>query len=93
MTDRDIEAVYEAIATQIDRVGPANAELYLAKLALLLANEIGNHQRALKCVTDAAASLTEDITSSLSTDVPADAAGHHRDQTVPSQISMRDRKG
>jgi hypothetical protein len=81
MTDRDIEAVYEAIATQIDKVGPANTELYLAKLALLLANEIADQRRALKCVTVASALLTEDTASSPGARGPADAGGHHRDQT------------
>ncbi|WP_174148882.1 DUF2783 domain-containing protein [Leisingera sp. ANG59] len=80
MTDRDIEAVYEAIATQIDKVGPANAELYLAKLALLLANEIGDHRRALKCVTDASASLTEDTAPGT-----ADAGSHHRNPSTAGE--------
>lgn len=82
MTDRDIETVYEAIATQIDKVGPANTELYLAKLALLLANEIGNHQLALKCVTNASASLIEDTASGPGVRGPAGAGRHHRDQAT-----------
>jgi hypothetical protein len=81
MTKKDIEAVYEVIATQIDKVGPANAELYLAKLALLLANEIGDQRRALKCVADASALLTEDTASSPGARSPAGAGRHHRDQT------------
>jgi hypothetical protein len=85
MTDRDIEAVYEAIATQIDKVGPANAELYLAKLALLLANEIGDQRRALNFVTEASALLTEATASSPDARGPAGAGRHHRDQTASGE--------
>ena len=37
MTHSDLESVYEALAGQLDVVGEEKANLYLAKLALLLA--------------------------------------------------------
>lgn len=37
----ELEQVYDALAEGIDRATPAKAELFLAKLALLLANELG----------------------------------------------------
>lgn len=40
-----LEGVYEALATAIDQVGAAHTELFLVKLALLCANEIGNEGR------------------------------------------------
>lgn len=57
MGNDGIEAIYEAIATKIDEVGKEQVELYLAKLALLLAKAVGNPQTAIRCVSDAAASL------------------------------------
>ncbi|MEI9430192.1 hypothetical protein [Mesorhizobium sp. Cs1299R1N3] len=57
MTQRELEAVYEAIATEIDRVGAGKSELYLAKLALLLARAIDDRQRVLGCISEASASL------------------------------------
>lgn len=38
----ELEQVYDALASGIDRATPAKAELFLAKLALLLANELGS---------------------------------------------------
>ncbi|WP_457324443.1 DUF2783 domain-containing protein [Roseateles sp. P5_E11] len=37
-----LEAVYDALATAIDQVGPDKTELFLVKLALLNANALGN---------------------------------------------------
>lgn len=42
MTETQIEAVYEALAAAIDRAGPANEALFLAKLALLLGQRVGD---------------------------------------------------
>lgn len=58
MTGDDIEAIYDAIATKIDQVGNELTELYLAKLALLLAEATGDRKTAMKCISDAAAALT-----------------------------------
>lgn len=52
-----LEDIYEALATTIDAVGPAQSEVYLAKVALALAHELKNPVRALQIVTDCAADL------------------------------------
>ncbi len=57
MTDNDIETIYEAIAREIDTVGEDKSELFLAKLALLLAREVDDRDRVLACVSGASASL------------------------------------
>ena len=36
------ERLYDALAEAIDRAGPAQESLYLTKLALLLANRLGD---------------------------------------------------
>lgn len=38
----ELEKVYDTLAEGIDRATPAKSEIFLAKLALLLANEIGD---------------------------------------------------
>lgn len=38
----DLETVYDTLATAIDQAGPAKAELFLVKLALLNANALAN---------------------------------------------------
>lgn len=38
----ELEKVYDALAEGIDQATPAKSELFLTKLALLLANEIGD---------------------------------------------------
>ncbi len=54
MTPQDIERIYEALAEGIDRAGENQAEIFLAKAALLLARETGDVDRALKLIADAA---------------------------------------
>lgn len=39
-----LEQVYDQLATAIDQAGPANAELFLVKLALLNAQALGDAQ-------------------------------------------------
>jgi len=46
------EALYEALAINLDTVGQDKAALYLAKTALALAREIGDTDRALKIIAD-----------------------------------------
>ncbi|MEY2687244.1 MAG: hypothetical protein RL375_1442 [Pseudomonadota bacterium] len=41
----DLETVYDTLAQAIDRTPPGKSELYLVKLALLMANELGSAQR------------------------------------------------
>lgn len=57
MTANDIESIYEAIATEIDRVGAEKSELFLAKLALLLAKETDDCDRVLTCISEASTVL------------------------------------
>ena len=58
MTPSDVEVVYEALANAIDRVGPDQSELFLAKLALLLSREVGSAEKVLPLVTEAVRHLT-----------------------------------
>lgn len=53
MKSGDIETVYNAIAEEIDQVGAEKSELFLAQLALLLANALDDNELALKCVAEA----------------------------------------
>lgn len=55
MAAGDIEIVYNAIAHEIDQVGTEQSELFLAQLALLLANALDDNELALKCVAEASA--------------------------------------
>lgn len=57
MTPIDVERVYEVLADHIDLVGPAKTELFLAKLALLLSNEVGDAKRVLNLIEKARAHL------------------------------------
>lgn len=57
MTPSEVETVYEALARQIDATPPDRRELFLAKLALLLAHELGDATRVTHLVTEAAQSL------------------------------------
>jgi hypothetical protein len=42
LSTADLEQVYDALAEGIDRATPARSELFLVKLALLLARELGD---------------------------------------------------
>ncbi len=53
MTPSDLERVYGALAEHIDAVGPAKSELFLSKLALLTAREIGDARRVLTLLDEA----------------------------------------
>ena len=57
MTENKIEIIYEAIANKIDDLGEDKAELFLAKLSLLLASKIEDTKFVLKAIDDAALSL------------------------------------
>ncbi len=48
-----LESVYETLASALDAVGPDKAELFLVKLALLSAREIGDAQRLATLVANA----------------------------------------
>lgn len=53
MLQQDIEAVYEELATGIDRVGEPDANIFLAQVCLLLARELGDRDRALDLIRQA----------------------------------------
>lgn len=57
MTENKIEIIYEAIANKIDDLGEDKAELFLAKLSLLLASKIEDTSFVLESIEDAALSL------------------------------------
>lgn len=57
MTPGQIETVYEALATRLDRVGEAQHARYLAKLVLLLARDSGDPEGVLQRIEDAAQDL------------------------------------
>ena len=59
MTENKIEIVYEAIANKIDNLGEEKANLFLAKLSLLLANKIEDTSFVLKAIDDASLSLVQ----------------------------------
>ncbi len=50
MNFEGLEAFYEALAQAIDRAGPNQRDLFLTRLALLLANEIEDPQKALAAI-------------------------------------------
>ena len=59
MTENKIEIVYEAIANKIDNLGEEKANLFLAKLSLLLTNKIEDTSFVLKAIDDASLSLDQ----------------------------------
>lgn len=48
-----LESVYETLASAIDAVGPDKSELFLVKLALLSARQIGDAQLLATLVANA----------------------------------------
>ena len=56
--DVDLEAVYAALAEGIDAHGPEHSEMFLAKAALLLAEALGDEDRALRAIADAQRNMT-----------------------------------
>ncbi len=59
MNQSDLEATYAAIAHKIDEIGEDQSELFLAKLALLLAYKAGKLDEILDCIDEAGTSLIE----------------------------------
>lgn len=53
MEFRDLETFYERLAEAIDRAGEAKAPLFLSKLALLLARQAENPEKALAAIETA----------------------------------------
>lgn len=50
MISTDVERVYDALAETLDIVGAEKSELFLAKLALLLSNELDDAERVLSII-------------------------------------------
>ncbi len=57
MNPADVESTYELLATHIDRFDESKASVYLAKVALLMANEIDNMDTIRNCIAAAAQSM------------------------------------
>lgn len=53
----DLESTYDLLAEAIDNAPAGTSELMLAKLALLLANEVGDPERVKALVQSALADL------------------------------------
>jgi hypothetical protein len=49
----DLEATYDRLAEAVDAAGPGKRELLLAKLALLLAEELGDADRVAVLIGEA----------------------------------------
>lgn len=58
MTQAELERVYEAMAEAIDDVGPDQSEVFLARLALALAEDLNQPDRALQVIGECKAALT-----------------------------------
>ncbi|WP_088286159.1 DUF2783 domain-containing protein [Ideonella sp. A 288] len=53
----DLEQVYDHLAEALDTAGPAHGELFLVKLALLLAQRLGDAHAFDECVRQALVEL------------------------------------
>ncbi len=50
LSESDLEKIYEALATAIDQATPEKEMVFLAKLSLLLAHEIGEADKVQKFI-------------------------------------------
>lgn len=50
----ELEALWPLLADRITAAGPDGEAVFLTKLAILLANEIGDYERVAGCVEQAA---------------------------------------
>lgn len=57
LTQAQLEATYDVLAEAIDAAGPDKSELMLSKLALLLAQELGDADRVAALIHSALADL------------------------------------
>lgn len=53
LSTSQLETVYDTLAQAIDQAGPQHSELFLTKLCLLLANQLGDDAAFAKDVHDA----------------------------------------
>ncbi|WP_194723755.1 DUF2783 domain-containing protein [Noviherbaspirillum malthae] len=56
MPIQDLEAIYDELALKVDEAGQ-RSELFLAKLSLLLANQVGNKETVLALIDSAVQDL------------------------------------
>jgi hypothetical protein len=56
MPIQDLEAIYDELALKVDQAGQ-RSELFLAKLSLLLANQVGNKETVLALIDSAVQDL------------------------------------
>ena len=59
MSEMSMETVYTALAEGIDRHGPETSDMFLAKVCLLLAEELGNAERSLELIEAAQMNMKE----------------------------------
>lgn len=57
LSTADIEEIYDALAQSLDRVGTEQESKMLAKLALLLSNQLGDKQAVLAALRVAESDL------------------------------------
>ena len=59
MSEMSMETVYTALAEGIDQHGPEKSDMFLAKVCLLLAEELGNAERSLELIEAAQMNMKE----------------------------------
>lgn len=59
MKPGELEVVYEALATAIDAAGTDRADLFLARLSLLMAHELDDAERVLALIESAGRHLQD----------------------------------
>ncbi len=57
MNDAELDAVYTALCQTMTQLGEANAQLFLARFALLAIERLGDAELAAQLVAEAAAGL------------------------------------
>ncbi|MFI0397595.1 MAG: DUF2783 domain-containing protein [Thiolinea sp.] len=57
LTLNELEAVYDALAEALNQVGTEKESLFLTKLALLLANQLGDQAQVEQAITTASRDL------------------------------------
>ena len=54
----ELERIYDLVAEAIDKVGPEKEALFLSKLCLALANELGDEELVHECIDIAGKDMT-----------------------------------
>ena len=57
MTDSEMEAIYESLATKIDAFGKEKSDIFLAKLVLLLSKKFTDLEEIMKFIEEASLDL------------------------------------